>query len=40
MIPKTGGVKMEFDGFLSFLKNYKSGYVRRRSGQIVFQDYT
>lgn len=29
----------EFDAFFEFLKSYKGGYVRRRSGQIVYQDY-
>lgn len=29
----------EFGEFMQFLKSYKGGYVRRRSGKIVFQDY-
>lgn len=29
----------EFEEFFEFLKRYQGGYVRRRSGQIVFQDY-
>lgn len=29
----------EFINFMEFLQNYKGGYVRRRSGQIVYQDY-
>ena len=29
----------EFDAFFGFLKNYKGGFVRRRSGQIVEQGY-
>jgi len=30
----------EVKDFISFLKNYKGGYVRRRSGKIIYQDYT
>lgn len=29
----------EFMTFMQFLQEYKGGYVRRRSGQIVYQDY-
>lgn len=29
----------DFTRFMEFLQNYKGGYVRRRSGQIVYQDY-
>ena len=29
----------EFEDFFEFLKHYQGGYVRRRSGQIVYQDY-
>lgn len=30
----------ELADFVAFLKDYKGGYVRRRSGQIVYQDFT
>lgn len=31
--------EMEFIDFMNFLETYKGGYVRRRSGQIVYQDF-
>ncbi len=31
--------EVEFDVFFQFLKSYKGGYVRRRSGKIVRQEY-
>lgn len=30
----------EYIHFLEFLDNYQGGYIRRRSGKIVYQDYT
>ena len=30
---------MELQNFLVFLKKYQGGYVRRKSGQIVYQDF-
>lgn len=29
----------DFVSFMKFLQNYKGGYVRRKSGEIVYQDY-
>lgn len=31
--------KEDFMGFMEFLQNYKGGYIHRKSGQIVYQDY-
>ena len=31
--------KEDFDDFMDFLNSYKGGYVRRRGGEIVHQDY-
>lgn len=30
----------ELNDFIMFLKNYKGGYVKRRAGQIIYQDFT
>lgn len=30
----------ELDDFMIFLKEYQGGYVKRRSGQIIYQDFT
>ena len=36
---KTFCSENDFNEFMSFLKSYKGGFVRRRSGEIVYQDY-